>query len=61
MGVYVVIIFFLDEKFEKVKVFGVDFIVNYKVEFEWGSVVNVWSGEKGVDYVVEVGGFVILV
>ena len=25
-------------------------------EPEWGSAVNAWSGEKGVDHVVEVGG-----
>jgi NADPH:quinone reductase-like Zn-dependent oxidoreductase len=56
MGAYVAITSSSDEKLEKAKALGADFIVNYKAEPEWGSAVNAWSGEKGVDHVVEVGG-----
>lgn len=56
MGAYVAITSSSDEKLEKAKALGADFTLNYKAEPEWGSAVNAWSGEKGVDHVVEVGG-----
>ncbi|WAJ28541.1 zinc-dependent alcohol dehydrogenase family protein [Antarcticirhabdus aurantiaca] len=45
-----------DEKLERLRAMGADFTVNYKADPEWGSAVIDWTGGRGVDHVVEVGG-----
>jgi len=45
-----------DEKLERARKLGADFIVNYKQQPEWGKAVLDWTGGRGVDHVVEVGG-----
>ncbi len=45
-----------DEKLERLRAMGADFTVNYKANPEWGSAVAEWTGGRGVDHVVEVGG-----
>ncbi|HEX2148365.1 MAG TPA: zinc-binding dehydrogenase, partial [Pseudorhizobium sp.] len=35
---------------------GAEFTVNYKREENWGKTVMDWTGGRGVDHVVEVGG-----
>ncbi len=45
-----------DEKLERARSMGADFTLNYRAEPEWGRRVRDWTGGKGVDHVVEVGG-----
>lgn len=56
MGAKVAITSSSDEKLEKAKTLGADYTVNYKTDPEWGKTVSTWTGDKGVDHVVEVGG-----
>lgn len=56
MGAKVAITSSGDEKLEKAKALGADFTVNYKADPDWGKTVADWTGGKGVDHVVEVGG-----
>ncbi|WP_152046204.1 zinc-dependent alcohol dehydrogenase family protein [Aureimonas psammosilenae] len=45
-----------DEKLERVRALGAEFLVNYKSQEDWGRAVRDWTGGRGVDHVVEVGG-----
>ncbi len=45
-----------DEKLERVKAMGADHVINYKEVEAWGPEALEWTGGKGVDCVVEVGG-----
>jgi len=56
MGAQVAITSSSDEKLERARKLGADFIVNYKQQPEWGKAVLDWTGGRGVDHVVEVGG-----
>ena len=44
------------EKLERARDLGADFLVNYREQQDWGHVVRDWTGGRGVDHVVEVGG-----
>ena len=44
------------EKLERAGDLGADFLVNYREQQDWGRVVRDWTGGRGVDHVVEVGG-----
>jgi NADPH:quinone reductase-like Zn-dependent oxidoreductase len=44
------------EKLERAHDLGADFLVNYREQKDWGRIVRDWTGGRGVDHVVEVGG-----
>ena len=56
MGATVAITSSSGEKLERAGALGADFTVNYREQPEWGRVVRDWTGGRGVDHVVEVGG-----
>ncbi|MGI4879406.1 MAG: zinc-dependent alcohol dehydrogenase family protein [Janthinobacterium lividum] len=56
MGATVAISSSSGDKLERAKSLGADFTVNYREQENWGSVVREWTGGRGVDHVVEVGG-----
>jgi NADPH:quinone reductase-like Zn-dependent oxidoreductase len=56
MGATVAITSSSGEKLERAKALGADFLVNYREQKDWGRVVREWTGGRGVDHVVEVGG-----
>ena len=56
MGATVAITSSSGEKLERARDLGADFLVNYRDQQDWGSVVRDWTGGRGVDHVVEVGG-----
>lgn len=45
-----------DEKLERARRLGADFCVNYRENPDWDRAVVEWTGGRGVDHVVEVGG-----
>jgi len=45
-----------DDKLERAKALGADHTVNYKAEPKWGEAVRQWTGGRGVDHVLEIGG-----
>ena len=45
-----------DEKLERAKLLGADHVVNYRNVPDWGKAVRDWTGGRGVDVVLEVGG-----
>ncbi|MFM0347851.1 zinc-dependent alcohol dehydrogenase family protein [Paraburkholderia sp. RL17-347-BIC-D] len=45
-----------DEKLARLGELGADYLINYKREPKWGKAAKVWTGGRGVDHVVEVGG-----
>ncbi len=56
MGASVVATSSSDEKLERVRALGADHTVNYKRHEDWGVRVRDWTGGRGVDHVIEVGG-----
>jgi len=56
MGAIVAITSSSDAKLERARTLGADFTVNYGREQAWGRQVADWTGGRGVDHVVEVGG-----
>lgn len=56
MGATVAITSSSGEKLERARALGADFVVNYREQPGWGRVVRDWTGGRGVDQVVEVGG-----
>ena len=44
------------EKLERAKAMGADFTLNYREQPDWGATIRDWTGGRGVDHVVEVGG-----
>jgi NADPH:quinone reductase-like Zn-dependent oxidoreductase len=56
MGATVAITSSSDEKLERARALGADYVGNYREEAEWGRAVRDWTGGRGVDHVVEVGG-----
>jgi len=56
MGATVAITSSSGEKLERARDLGADFLVNYREQPDWGRVVLDWTGGRGVDHVVEVGG-----
>jgi NADPH:quinone reductase-like Zn-dependent oxidoreductase len=45
-----------DAKLERLKALGADHLINYKQVDKWGSLAREFTGGRGVDHVVEVGG-----
>jgi NADPH:quinone reductase-like Zn-dependent oxidoreductase len=45
-----------DEKLEKLKALGADYLINYRHSKNWGEIAYEMAGGRGVDHVVEVGG-----
>ncbi|HML42732.1 MAG TPA: NAD(P)-dependent alcohol dehydrogenase [Hyphomicrobium zavarzinii] len=56
MGATVAITSSSDAKLERARSLGADFTVNYKSDPEWGRTVRNWTGKRGVDHVLEIGG-----
>lgn len=56
MGARVVATSSSDEKLARVRELGAVHTVNYKEHEDWGARVLEWTGGRGVDHVVEVGG-----
>ncbi|MDR6787916.1 NADPH:quinone reductase-like Zn-dependent oxidoreductase [Sphingomonas sp. BE138] len=56
MGARVAITSSSDEKLERARALGADHVLNYRAQPEWGRAIFDWSGGRGVDHVVEVGG-----
>jgi NADPH:quinone reductase-like Zn-dependent oxidoreductase len=56
MGAMVAITSSSGEKLERARDLGADFTVNYREQDGWGAEVRDWTGGRGVDHVVEVGG-----
>ena len=44
------------EKLERLKDMGADHLINYKENPKWGQAAKEWTGGRGVDHVIEVGG-----
>ena len=45
-----------DSKLERARALGCDHTVNYRRHEDWGRRVRDWTGGRGVDHVIEVGG-----
>ncbi len=45
-----------DAKLERAKSLGADHTINYTTETKWGRAVLDWTGGRGVDHVLEIGG-----
>ena len=56
IGAIVAITSSSDLKLARAKALGADFTVNYRENQDWGHKVAAWTGGRGVDHVVEVGG-----
>jgi NADPH:quinone reductase-like Zn-dependent oxidoreductase len=56
MGATVIATSSSDEKLERARALGADHTINYKRDTEWGAVVLDYTGGRGADHVVEVGG-----
>lgn len=56
MGATVAITSSSDDKLDRARALGADFTVNYREQADWGRIVRDWTGGRGVDHVVEVGG-----
>lgn len=56
MGATVIATSSSDEKLERLRAMGAAHTINYRSQPDWGRQVWDWSGGRGVDHVVEVGG-----
>jgi NADPH:quinone reductase-like Zn-dependent oxidoreductase len=56
MGAIVVVTSSSDAKLERARDLGADHTINYRRHGDWGERVAEWTGGRGVDHVVEVGG-----
>lgn len=56
MGARVIVTSSSDEKLERAKALGADHLINYRSHPDWGSLAREWTGGRGVDHVIEVGG-----
>src|SRR5690606_542779 len=56
MGATVVATSSSDAKLDRLRGLGADHVINYKTQEDWGARVLDWTGGRGVDHVVEVGG-----
>lgn len=56
MGAVAIVTSSSDAKLERARAMGADFTVNYKADPEWGGSVRRWTGKRGVDHVLEIGG-----
>jgi len=56
MGATAIITSSSDAKLERAKALGADHAINYRTEPKWGEAVRQWTGGRGVDHVLEIGG-----
>jgi NADPH:quinone reductase-like Zn-dependent oxidoreductase len=56
MGAVVAITSSSAEKLERARGLGADLTLDYREQQDWGQAVRDWTGGRGVDHVVEVGG-----
>lgn len=56
MGARVIATSSSDAKLERVRALGADHTINYRQHPDWGQKVQDWTGGRGVDHVIEVGG-----
>lgn len=56
MGANVIATSSSDEKLARFRALGANYTINYKSEPKWGTAVRDWTGGRGVDHVIEVGG-----
>ena len=56
MGARVVVTSSSNEKLERARALGADHCVNYRQDKDWGRTVRDWTGGRGVDHVIELGG-----
>ncbi|CAN5495944.1 NAD(P)-dependent alcohol dehydrogenase [soil metagenome] len=56
MGARIIVTSSSDEKLERVKAMGADHTVNYRSDPQWGEAVKRWTGGRGADHVIELGG-----
>jgi NADPH:quinone reductase-like Zn-dependent oxidoreductase len=56
MGATVIATSSSNEKLERVRTLGADHTINYRQHEDWGKRARGWTGGRGVDHVVEVGG-----
>jgi NADPH:quinone reductase-like Zn-dependent oxidoreductase len=56
MGATAIVTSSSDQKLERARAMGADFAVNYKTDPDWGETVRKWTGKRGVDHVLEIGG-----
>lgn len=56
MGATVIATSSSDEKLERVRAMGADHAINYRRQEDWGRQARDWTGGRGVDHVIEVGG-----
>jgi NADPH:quinone reductase-like Zn-dependent oxidoreductase len=45
-----------DEKLDRLKALGADYLINYRKDENWGDSARRLTGGRGVDHVIEVGG-----
>jgi NADPH:quinone reductase-like Zn-dependent oxidoreductase len=55
MGATVIATSSSDEKLERVRAIGADSTINYR-QHAWGARARDWTGGRGVDHLIEVGG-----
>ncbi len=56
MGATVIATSSSNEKLERVRTMGADLTINYRRHEDWGTRARDWTGGRGVDHVIEVGG-----
>jgi NADPH:quinone reductase-like Zn-dependent oxidoreductase len=56
MGITVVVTSSSDQKLAKAKALGADCLINYKTTPDWDKAAKDFTGGRGVDYIIEVGG-----
>ncbi|MGK6324152.1 zinc-dependent alcohol dehydrogenase family protein [Sphingomonas sp. DT-51] len=56
MGATVIVTSSSGNKLERARALGADHVVNYREVPEWGGAVRDWTGGRGVDHVLELGG-----
>jgi len=56
MGAKVIVTSSSDEKLERARALGADHTINYRQHEDWGTLAREWTGGRGVDHVIEIGG-----
>jgi NADPH:quinone reductase-like Zn-dependent oxidoreductase len=56
MGATVIVTSSSDDKLERARALGADHLINYKTEPQWGAAAKAWTGGRGVDHILELGG-----
>jgi len=56
MGITTIVTSSSDEKLKHAKALGADCLINYKTTPEWDKTAKEFTGGRGVDHVIEVGG-----